>query len=116
MKMPALLQRLLPFPVHLPEEIEALDLASPADLAPDWEALLGDGAFLQALEEAWVVARDMGRGRLLPLGEAASLLGVAPDEPAQWLEPGEAPGARRLGRVWLVPRQALGDLQTTHGE
>jgi hypothetical protein len=162
MKMPALLQRLLPFPAHLPEEIEALDLASPADLSDPrlaeailraimdgalargadpqgaaWyaslvaEALTGwsvsvvpppeveqaySHTFLQALEEAWVVARDMGRGRLLPLGEAASLLGVAPDELAEWLERGEAPGARRLGRVWLVPRQALGDLQTTHGE
>lgn len=186
MKMPTLLERLLPFPVHLPEEVEALDLASPDDLAdphlaeailnavmdgalaqgadprgaawyaslvagaltgwsvsvvpppeveqayshtfdpsgiftmrghlaPDWEALLGDGAFLQALEEAWVVARDMGRGRLLSVAEAAALVGIPAEELARRLERGEVPRARQLGRAWLVPRDALGDLETTDG-
>jgi len=52
MKMPALLERLLPFPVHLPEEIEALDLASPGDLSDPHlaEAILAavmDGALAQ---------------------------------------------------------------------
>lgn len=72
-----------------------------------WEALLADASFAYGLELAWQVARDVGNGCFLPLPRAAEAAAVPEEELRQRPERGEVAGARKVGRVWLVPVKNL---------
>jgi len=75
-------------------------------LAPSWEEVDREALAL-ALEEAWRVARDLGRGQLFTVREAARRLGVHETYVRRLAREGRLPGARKVGRDWLIPASAL---------